>query len=477
MKRVSITTRLVVSSGLIIIVTLLAFIAVANRVVSDRFADLIMRNGTNLSKRMVPILEDYYLENGSWDGVGGLFLTGSEMRESGFGRNRHDRQKGQQMPNFMLANANERFLLVEDSKIIFDSDPSAAPIEDTTGISKVGTPIVVGEKEVGVLLSASSLGILSENQSHFINKVSRTLIQVAIVAIIILILVIIWQAQMIVKPLKETALAAGKISKGDYNQRVKVSRNDEVGDLANAFNKMAADLSQQSELRKQTMADVAHELRTPLSILRIDLESMEDGLIEPTSENINHLKSEVAYLSHLVEDLRMLSLVDAGDLKIEKSAIEVNNLVQEVVERHQNAAREKEICLKIVSEGRDLFAMVDEQRISQVLVNLLANAIQHTPPGKEIIVKTSREDRKIRVSVTNFGTSISQSDLEKVFERFYRLERSRNRDKGGSGLGLAIARSIVRAHGGEISAQSQEGISTTFSFWLPCLNQSRPLHH
>jgi signal transduction histidine kinase len=217
------------------------------------------------------------------------------------------------------------------------------------------------------------------------------------------------------------------------------------------------------------MADVAHELRTPLSVLRIDLESMEDGLMEASAENVRALQSEVSYLSNLVDDLRMLSLADAGDLKIEKTPLELNSLVREMVERQQNAARERKIILKASYSEKEIFVMGDPLRLSQVLVNLLSNAIQHTQQAQEISTKVEIDKQTAIVSVTNYGTSIPQEDLERIFERFYRLERSRNRDQGGSGLGLSIARSLINAHGGKIWAESVQGESTTFKFSLPLL--------
>jgi signal transduction histidine kinase len=217
------------------------------------------------------------------------------------------------------------------------------------------------------------------------------------------------------------------------------------------------------------MADVAHELRTPLSVLRIDLESMEDGLMETSPENVRALQSEVSYLSNLVEDLRMLSSADAGDLKIEKTPVELNSLVREMVERQQNAARERKVKLTANYTENEIFVLGDPQRLSQVLVNLLSNAIQHTLPEYEINTKIEVENLTVRVAVTNYGTSIPKEDLERIFDRFYRLERSRNRNQGGSGLGLSIARSLINAHGGKIWAESVQGESTTFKFSLPLL--------
>jgi signal transduction histidine kinase len=469
MNRLSITTRLILSYLTIIILTLVLFIVVTNRVVYNRFADLVERSGTNFSRRVVPILEQYYQANGSWDGVENLVFDAAGNREGGLGRFRQDNEN-MMTPGLMITALDERFLLIDGDEIIFDSNPDGIPINNPENLAKFGTPVIVNGKQVGTFLVASMMGILSESQNIYIARVNSTLIWVGAIAILLVLLVALWQSRSIVQPLREMANASRHLAKGDYNQRVQVQRNDELGDMANAFNQMAAELAQQSELRRQMMADVAHELRTPLSVLRIDLESMEDGLMEASPENVRALQSEVSYLSNLVDDLRMLSLADAGDLKIEKSPVELNSLVREMVERQQNAARERKIKMTAHYTENEIFVMGDPQRLSQVLVNLLSNAIQHTLPDYEISTKIEVENRTARVSVTNFGTWIPKEDLERIFDRFYRLERSRNRDQGGSGLGLSIARSLINAHGGKIWAESVQGESTTFTFTLPVLS-------
>jgi signal transduction histidine kinase len=218
------------------------------------------------------------------------------------------------------------------------------------------------------------------------------------------------------------------------------------------------------------MADVAHELRTPLSVLRIDLESMEDGLMEASPENVRSLQSEVSYLSNLVDDLRMLSMADAGDLRFEKSPVELNSLVRDMVERQQFAARDRKIDLISSLLEKEIYVFGDSQRLSQVLVNLLSNAIQHTPPDNQIFITTEMSDKNAIVKVKNLGAWIPGDELERIFDRFYRLDRSRNRNQGGSGLGLSIARSLIEAHGGKIWAESEEGQSTTFTFKLPIID-------
>jgi signal transduction histidine kinase len=469
MNRLSITTRLILSFLTIIILTLVLFIVVTNRVVYNRFADLVIRSGTNFSKRVVPILEQYYQANGSWDGVENLVFDTPGNREGGFGRFRQE-NGNMMMPGLMITAQDERFLLIDGDEIIFDTNPDGIFINNPENITKFGSPVIVNGKQVGTFLVASMMGILNESQNIYLARVNRTLIWVGAIAILLVFLVAIWQSKSIIQPLREMAVASRLLAKGDYNQRVQVQRNDELGDMSKSFNLMATELAQQAALRRQLMADVAHELRTPLSVLRIDLESMEDGLMEASPENVRSLQSEVSYLSNLVDDLRMLSMADAGDLRFEKSPVELNSLVRDMVERQQFAARDRKIDLISSLLEKEIYVFGDSQRLSQVLVNLLSNAIQHTPPDNQIFITTEMSDKNAIVKVKNLGAWIPGDELERIFDRFYRLDRSRNRNQGGSGLGLSIARSLIEAHGGKIWAESEEGQSTTFTFKLPIID-------
>jgi signal transduction histidine kinase len=469
MNRLSITTRLILSFLTIIILTLVLFIVVTNRVVYNRFADLVIRSGTNFSKRVVPILEQYYQANGSWDGVENLVFDTPGNREGGFGRFRQE-NGNMMMPGLMITAQDERFLLIDGDEIIFDTNPDGIFINNSENITKFGSPVIVNGKQVGTFLVASMMGILNESQNIYLARVNRTLIWVGAIAILLVFLVAIWQSKSIIQPLREMAVASRLLAKGDYNQRVQVQRNDELGDMSKSFNLMATELAQQAALRRQLMADVAHELRTPLSVLRIDLESMEDGLMEASPENVRSLQSEVSYLSNLVDDLRMLSMADAGDLRFEKSPVELNSLVRDMVERQQFAARDRKIDLISSLLEKEIYVFGDSQRLSQVLVNLLSNAIQHTPPDNQIFITTEMSDKNAIVKVKNLGAWIPGDELERIFDRFYRLDRSRNRNQGGSGLGLSIARSLIEAHGGKIWAESEEGQSTTFTFKLPIID-------
>jgi len=276
-----------------------------------------------------------------------------------------------------------------------------------------------------------------------------------------------FQAQRIVAPVRALAEAARRIAGGDLSQRISITSRDELGEMAAAFNEMAAKLEEQRELRHRAMADIAHELRTPLSVLQIDLESIEDGLTIPTPEVIIGLQEELTLLNRLVEDLRMLSLAEAGELTMSVQPLDLAELIRATLERVRSTAREKDVSVSVdLVEPLPLVAG-DDQRLAQVLINLLSNAFKHTPAGGLITVAAQQVGQMIQVAVKDTGEGIPASELPSIFERFYRADRARSRDTGGSGLGLSIARSLVEAHGGRMWVESTEGQGSTFYFTLP----------
>jgi signal transduction histidine kinase len=276
-------------------------------------------------------------------------------------------------------------------------------------------------------------------------------------------------ARKIVAPLRRLTVAAEGISQGNLAQRVEVKGQDEVGKLAEAFNQMAQDLSRNEEVRRNLLADIAHELRTPLTVVQGNLEGMLDGVVDPTPEHIASLHEEVSLLSRLVSDLRDLSLADAGQLHLQLVRANLAELVEKALARVQAQADEKGIGLKRDLPGNLPQASLDADRIGQVITNLLTNAVRHTPAGGEITVRVRKDEAAgaIRVSVVDTGSGIAPQDLPYVFDRFYRVDKSRARSSGGSGIGLAIVKQLVEAHHGRAWVESTPGKGSTFSFTLP----------
>jgi signal transduction histidine kinase len=301
----------------------------------------------------------------------------------------------------------------------------------------------------------------------FLASVNRALLLIAVVAGLSAVLLILGLSRRILAPIESLTAAARRMEAGDLSQRVEITSRDEIGDLARAFNAMAAGLARLEELRRNMVTDVAHELRTPLSNIRGYLEALQDGVVEPESRIIDSLYEETMLLNHMVDDLQELALAEAGQLRLERRPVALADVVNRAVEAVRPRAEAKRIVLQ-VDLPEDLPLMnIDPQRVGQVLRNLLDNALTHTPPGGEVAVAAHVSDQRVEVSVRDTGVGVTAEDLPYIFERFYRGDKSRSRATGGTGLGLAIARSLIEAHRGRIWVESTEGEGCTFTLALP----------
>jgi signal transduction histidine kinase len=461
MIKYSLRTRLVLSFLVIIVVTAGLVVLLANRITANRFTYMVSRMGQMRARNLAPWFADYYTRTGSWDGVDTFIERYLDIQwRPGM---------PQMAPRMHVAEASEeRLLLVgADGQLVADSGDENTPIRLSSEDRDKGVPILVRDRQVGTLFIASSLGRLTPDQVDFLKQVNRLMLVTAAVAGLAILIVGSFQAQRIVAPVKALVEAAGRVAGGDLSQRIPVTSQDELGEMATAFNAMAAKLERQQELRHRMMADIAHELRTPLSVLQIELESIEDGLTNPTPEVIAGLQTDVAHLHRLVEDLRMLSLADAGELQLEAEPVEMGDLIRGVVGRVQGAVRAQSITLEMQLSDMALSVIGDDQRLAQVLFNLLSNALQHTPPDGQITVTAQQVKDEVHVTVQDTGEGIPAQDLPHIFDRFYRIDQARSRDTGGSGLGLSITRSLVEAHGGRIWAHSTKGDGSAFTFTLP----------
>jgi len=248
---------------------------------------------------------------------------------------------------------------------------------------------------------------------------------------------------------------------------VRLQGEGEVASLAEAFNSMAADLGYAEQLRRNMVADVAHELRTPLSNIQGYLEAIRDGMVEPDAAAIRSLNEETSLLSRLVNELQELSLAEAGELKLVYQAEDITNLVKQAVAPWQPQLTAGEISLSLELPGDLPPVSIDWQRVNEVLHNILENAVAHTHKGGIIKVTASQKGKWVEVSVSDTGEGIPAEDLPHIFERFYRVDKSRARATGGSGLGLTIAKRLIEAHNGTIAVESKLGKGSRFSFTLP----------
>jgi two-component system OmpR family sensor kinase/two-component system sensor histidine kinase BaeS len=276
-------------------------------------------------------------------------------------------------------------------------------------------------------------------------------------------------------PLSRLAEAARAVGAGDFHHRVEVTGSDEVIEVARAFNDMTGQLEQAEIVRRNLVADAAHELRTPLSVLQGNLRAILDDVYTLDKSEIARLYDQTRLLGHLVDDLRELAQAEAGQLQLNLAPIDLTKLVQDTAASFGPVAEAAEIALSVESPDRLPPAQADAARMGQVLHNLLDNALRHTPAGGTITLSAGCEENPpdeaayCWLAVQDTGDGISAEDLPHVFDRFYRADRARSRATGGAGLGLAIVRAIVEAHGGQISATSDgvPGQGSTFTVRLP----------
>jgi signal transduction histidine kinase len=260
--------------------------------------------------------------------------------------------------------------------------------------------------------------------------------------------------------------AADEVAEGDFSVRVPEKGSGEFGRLARSFNRMVAELERADQQRRNLTADVAHELRTPIHIIQGNLEGIADGVYQPTDEQIESLLNETRQLSRLVEDLRTLSLAEAGQLRLERDELDASELLSDTATSFSGQAEAAgvDIQLEIDQESGSLTIIGDAGRLDQVVSNLVANALGHTQPGGVIELRAWADRESVFIQVSDNGHGIPAEDLPFIFDRFWRGESSR---ESSSGLGLAIARQLVQAHGGSISVESELNEGTTFTIDLP----------
>jgi signal transduction histidine kinase len=246
-----------------------------------------------------------------------------------------------------------------------------------------------------------------------------------------------------------------------------VSGNDDIGELARTFNTMASDLELARQQHRQLTADVAHELRTPLTNIQGYLEGIKDRVVNPDAEIIETLHSQTIHLAKLVEDLRVLAIADAGALVLDKIHGSVIPVIEDVVAIFTQRAREKQIEISIHKTGTDPILDFDETRMRQIGTNLIENALTYTPNNGTVKVEVRGSSEKFILSVSDSGTGIPEDDLPRIFDQFFRTDRSRNRATGGVGLGLTIVKRLVESHGGFVGVTSKPGEGATFIITLP----------
>jgi two-component system sensor histidine kinase BaeS len=318
-------------------------------------------------------------------------------------------------------------------------------------------PLFLSGQQIGSL-EARELKPLREG--IFLSRSNRFLLLSILVIGGLTTIVSILFSRRLTRPIKELAHAASSISKGDFKGRVSIKRHDEVGELSDTFNRMAQTLETHEALRRNLIADVAHELRTPLGVMRGELEGMIDGLIPNDTARLQSLHEETGRLKKMVDGIEELNQAEASVLTLRKQHFMIKPFLENITERYKNVFSEKGISLELqCPDDKEINA--DPERLSQIIVNLLSNALRATSPGGHVILATLSKERHLKISVEDTGIGVEEKELPFIFERFY------HGAGGGLGIGLTIVKELVEAHGGSVDVKSARGKGSLFAIFLP----------
>lgn len=361
-----------------------------------------------------------------------------------------------------------RFVFADlDGNVMSDSAGILTGEQINTSLSKPFAVFLIEKTPVLAYIVPLQDFDIAAVENQFISSVNRSLLIAIAVAGLVGLLLTILLSQSILRPIDALTSAAKAMEKGDLSQRVEIKSKDELGQLGKAFNSMAEGLNRLEQLRRNMVTDVAHELRTPLSNIRGYLEALRDGVVEPTPEAITSLHEEAMLLNRLVDDLQELALAEAGQLNLVRQPVDLHMLISKTVQSLNALIAEKDVTVGVhLPEDLPLIE-ADAERMGQVLRNLINNAVVNTPPGGEIQIGARAVNSQVAVSIQDNGVGISQEHLPFVFERFYRVDKSRARSTGGAGLGLAIVKQLVEAQGGQVEINSQLNVGTTVTFTSP----------
>jgi signal transduction histidine kinase len=360
-------------------------------------------------------------------------------------------------------------LIVRDvtGRVVADSSPG---FDRPAGTAGYFLPIEVGGRKVGsVQLSDTDAGntIREPAVSRLASAVNRSLFWSGLLAVGGGMLLIGLLSRRILAPVQSLTAAAQQLGRGDLTQRVYDEAPGEIGQLASTFNAMAENLEKAEKQRRSLVADVAHELRTPLSNIQGYLEAVKDGLLQPDGKTIDIIYQQVVHVVQLVEDLRVLAMAESGTLRLHLESGSMEELLRQAVDAFRPRAEAKGVDLSVWVQPELPDVLMDRTRIAQVVANLLENAIFHTPEGGSVAVSARNSNSVLTVAVSDTGPGISSNDLDLVFERFYRVDLSRTRSTGGTGLGLTIAKQLIETHRGSVGVESSTDQGSRFYFNLP----------
>jgi two-component system OmpR family sensor kinase/two-component system sensor histidine kinase BaeS len=446
--RHSLWFRLTAAFLFVAIIGVVVVALLANQAATQGFHAYLSQDQAAQWANLQADLADYYARQGSWQGAEALLVAVNPGR-------------GQGGTSLTILDAAGRTAVTAGGQ-------RNRPV--TVADANVSLPIEVNGRVVGTLLVREPGGLGERAAEQYLADVNQAIWLGGLVAVLLALLLGLLLARRLTRPLSQLTLASRKMAGGELGQQVDVRPQGEVGQLAASFNQMSAALAHAEQQRQQMLADIAHELRTPLSISRGHLEAMLDGVFPTTPDNLALIHEETLLLGRLVEDLRTLSLAEAGQLSLDKTPLDLTELAAQTVAAFEPLAEAEGVHLLAHLPAEPIQITADAGRLRQVLGNLLSNALRHVTKGEngppQVTVSLVSQSGTVRLSVADNGPGLSPEAQAHVFDRFWRADSARSRDQGGSGLGLAICKAIVVAHNGRIHVESAPGHGATFTIEL-----------
>ncbi|MFC1951553.1 sensor histidine kinase [Chloroflexota bacterium] len=456
----SLTWKLGGALLLIVVVSVGLMAYLTNLSTTREFQQYVSRGNMVYTQSLADSLGDLYTEEHGWNNI-------------------------QETLQSLPLSTSERILVTDSSGVIVADTVRewlGKELEDV-GL-RDGTPITVSGQTVGSLYLLTSGGIgmgrgrmdgripqtipmVVTKEEDFLERVNDSLWKVGLIAAAVALVIGLILTRQITRPVRALISGARHLTKGELSYRVTVKSRDEIGELADSFNIMASSLERGEQSRRQLTADITHELRTPLTVIEGTVDGIIDGVFQPDMEHLHSIKEQTSVLTHLISDLRDLSLAESGQLKLNLAPTDMVELVRRMASNHEINALEKNVRIKLEEVTQISEIKIDPVRMEQVISNLLTNAIRHTSSGGSITLVIRNDEGGLAISVADTGEGIASEDLSHVFERFYRSGSSRSRKEGGTGLGLAIVKQMVEAHGGEVWVESKMGTGSIFSILLP----------
>lgn len=426
----------------------------ANRQVGVQFQRYVAQSRVT-EQGLDDSLAAFYAQHGSWEGVDAVLI---DLRPG--------RGLGGMAGNGMMMGRGEIIVADAQWRVVAPASQAGNALNENDRASAV--PVMSQGQLAGHVLVRTPANMqLTAAAQAFLMQINQSLLQAALIAAVTGALLGVVIARSVSRPLSAVAAAARRVAGGKLNESVPVQGSEEVKKVAVAFNEMTGELQHNEQLRRNMAADIAHELRTPLTVIQGNLRAMLDDVYPMSKHEVAQIYDETITLNRLVNDLRDLSLAEAGQLSLQLVAQPIAPLIERTAQHWRELFAEKGVVLDVVLANGLPVVKVDSDRLAQVLNNLLANALRHTPAQGSVCIDATHADAVVRVAIRDTGPGIPKDDLAHVFDRFWRAEESRSREGGGSGLGLAIARHYIMAMRGQIGVTSEESAGSCFWFTLP----------